>query len=94
MWGEVLFVYSSFWVPESSSLTRRSVWDLWGEYDVSTLSFTSGSGIVTRHSGPTVKVPANSRIAVVGPYDEVQRLQADHGIIDPDARVRHTPAGR
>ncbi len=87
--GDDLFVYSSFWVPEASSLTSQSVWDLWGKYDVNTLSFTSDSGAISRHSGPTVTVPPNSTIAVVGPYEEVQRLQAEHGIIDSDARVRH-----
>ena len=88
--GDVLFVYSAFWVPEGSSLTRQSVWDLWGKYDVNTLSFTNASGDVTRHSGPTVTVPPNSKIAVVGPYEQVQLLQADHGIIDASARVRHS----
>lgn len=88
--GDVLFVYSAFWVPEESSLTGQSVWDLWGKYDVNTLSFTSASGEVTRHSGPTVTVPANSKIAVVGPYDQVQLLQADHGIIESAARVGHS----
>jgi Trk K+ transport system NAD-binding subunit len=90
--GEDLFVYAAFWVPEDSSLTRQTVWDLWGKYDVNTLSFTSKSGAVSRHSGPTVTVPPNSTIAVVGPYEEVQRLQAEHGIIDSDARVRHMKA--
>jgi voltage-gated potassium channel Kch len=88
--GDVLFVYSAFWVPEDSSLTHQSVWDLWGKYDVSTLSFTNASGDVTRHSGPTVTVPPKSTIAVVGPYDQVQLMQADHGIIDASARVRHS----
>ena len=87
--GDVLFVYSEFWVPEASSLTKQSVWDLWGKYDVNTLSFTSTSGSVTRHSGPTVTVPKDSKIAVVGPYEQVQQLQADHGIIDSAAQVRH-----
>lgn len=87
--GDVLFVYSEFWVPEASSLTKQSVWDLWGKYDVNTLSFTSTSGSVTRHSGPTVTVPKDSKIAVVGPYEQVQQLQADHGIIDSTAQVRH-----
>jgi hypothetical protein len=88
--GDDLFVYSAFWVPEGSSLTSQSVWDLWGKYDVNTLSFTSAEGAISRHSGPTVTVPPNSTIAVVGPYDEAQRLQADHGIIESNARVRHT----
>ncbi|MEN8238247.1 MAG: NAD(P)-binding protein [Actinomycetota bacterium] len=90
--GDVLFVYAGFWVPEGSTLTKRTVWDLWGEYDVNTLSFTSASGEITRHSGPTITVPPNARVAVVGPYDQVQRLQADHGIIDPSERVRHNAA--
>lgn len=90
--GDVLFVYAAFWVPEDSKLTAKTVWDLWGEYDVNTLSFTSASGQIARHSGPTVTIPANSRVAVVGPYDQVQRLQAEHGIIDPSARVKHNTA--
>lgn len=89
--GEVLFVYSSFWVPEGSSLTRLSVWDMWGKYDVNILSFTDAAGVIARHSGPTVTVPAKSTVAVVGPYDQVQLLQADHGIIDAASRVRHQP---
>jgi Trk K+ transport system NAD-binding subunit len=91
---DVLFVYSAFWVPEGSSLTDQTVWDLWGKYDVNTLSVTSASGEVKRHSGPTVTIQANSKLAVVGPYDQVQRLQADHGVIEAGARVRHknTPA--
>lgn len=73
-----------------SSLTGQSVWDLWGKYDVNTLSFTSTAGVVTKHSGPTATVPPNSKIAVVGPYDQIQLLPADHGIIDATARVRHS----
>ncbi len=87
--GDVLFVHSTFQVPEGSRLTSTSVWDLWGEYDVNTLSFTSASGVVTRHSGPTVTVPPNTTIAVVGPYEQVQRLQADHNIIEPSASVKY-----
>ena len=82
-------MYATFWVPEGSTLTGKTVWDLWGEYDVNILSFTRASGKIARHSGPTVTVPATSKVAVVGPYDQVQRLQADHGIIDPSARVKH-----
>ncbi len=90
--GDVLFVHSTFWVPAASPLTRESVWDLWGKYHVTTLSFTDASGSVDLHPGPTVHVPPDSRIAVVGPYDQVQRVQADHGIIDPKARVKHESA--
>ena len=79
-------------MPEDSNLTAKTVWDLWGEYDVNTLSFTSATGQIARHSGPTVTIPANSRIAVLGPYDQVQRLQAEHGIIDPSARAKHNTA--
>jgi voltage-gated potassium channel Kch len=86
--GDVLFVHSTFWVPETSSLTDQSVWDLWGKYDVSTLGFTDSTGTVAWHPGPTVHVPPESKITVVGPYEQVQHLQADHGIIDPAARVR------
>ena len=87
--GEVLFVHSSFLVPEGSSLTERSVWDIWGRYDVNTLGFTDSSGAIAWHPGPTAQVPPGSKITVVGPFGQVQRLQADHGIIDPAARVRH-----
>ncbi len=90
--GDVLFVHSTFWVPAASSLISESVWDLWGKYHVTTLSFTDASGVVTLHPGPTVHVPPESRMAVVGPYDQVQRVQADHGIIDPKARVKHESA--
>jgi voltage-gated potassium channel Kch len=87
--GKVLFVHSTFHVPETSTLTQESVWDIWGKYDVNTLSFTDKSGAVTWHPGPTFHVPGDAKIAVVGPYDQVQHLQADHGIIDPTARVKH-----
>jgi Trk K+ transport system NAD-binding subunit len=86
--GDVLHVHSAFWVPEDSSLTNQSIWDIWGKYDVNTLTFTDRSGAVTRHPGPTVHVPANSKMTVVGPYEQVQHLQADHGIIDPAAKVK------
>lgn len=94
--GDVLFVHSTFVVPESSSLTEESVWDLWGKYDVNTLSYTDESGAVVWHPNQTAHVPPNSRITVVGPYDHVQHLQADHGIIDPEARVKRqgTPLTR
>lgn len=88
--GTVLFVHSAFWVSEDSSLIHQSVWDLWGKYNVNTLSFTEGSEPAVWHPSPTAHVPANSRIDVVGPYEHVQRLQADHGIIDPRARVKHS----
>lgn len=87
--GDVLFVHSTFWVPQDSPLSRETVWDLHGKYDVTTLSFTDAEGVVAWHPGPTVHVPGDSRIAVVGPYEQVQHLQADHGIIDPAARVKH-----
>lgn len=90
--GKVLFVHSSFRVPEASTLPRESVWDIWGKYHVTTLSFTPESGTAQLHPGPTDHVPPESRMAVVGPYDQVQRLQADHGIIDPKARVKHQSA--
>jgi voltage-gated potassium channel Kch len=89
--GEVLFVHSTFWVPKGSPLCRETVWDLQGKYDVNTLSFTDAAGSVTWHPGPTVHIPEDSRIALVGPYEQVQHLQADHGIIDPAARVKHQP---
>jgi len=88
--GDVLFVHSAFLVPENSPLTHESVWDIWGKYDVNTLGFVDASGSMDRHPGPAVKIPPDSKITVVGPYEQVQRLQADHGIIDPSARVRHT----
>ncbi|MCP4250436.1 MAG: hypothetical protein GY778_25615, partial [bacterium] len=90
--GEVLFVHSTFWVPVDSPLSRETVWDLQGKYDVNTLSFTDAEGAVTWHPGPILHVPGDSRIALVGPYEQVQRLQADHGIIDPAARVKHQSA--
>ena len=92
--GDVLFVHSTFWVPDGSSLTALSVWDIWGKYDVNTLTFTDAAGAVTWHPSPTVHVPVESSLTVVGPYEQVQHLQADHGIIDPGARVKHrsTPA--
>jgi len=90
--GDVLFVHSTFWVPPGSPLTHESVWDLWGKYHVTTLSFTDAAGRANLHPSPTVHVPAESRISVVGPYDQVQRVQADHGIIDPKARVKHQSA--
>lgn len=90
--GDVLFVHSTFWVPEGSPLAHESVWDLWGKYHVTTLSFTDAAGRVNLHPSPTVHVPVESRMAVVGPYDQVQRVQADHGIIDPKARVKHQSA--
>jgi voltage-gated potassium channel Kch len=90
--GDVLFVHSTFHVPEASTLAHESVWDIWGKYHVTTLSFTDAAGSVSLHPGPTVHVPAGSRMAVVGPYDQVQRVQADHGIIDPRARVKHQSA--
>ena len=86
---DVLFVHSAFEVPSGSSLTQLSVWDIWGRYDVNTLSFTDSSGSVSWHPSPTLHVPAGATIAVVGPYEHVQHLQADHGIIDPSARVKH-----
>ncbi len=87
--GDVLFVHSAFRVPEDSPLTHETVWDLWGKYNVNTLGFVYDSGSMDRHPGPATKIPATSKITVVGPYEQVQRLQADHGIIDPSARVRH-----
>ena len=86
---DVLFVHSAFEVPGDSPLTHLSVWDIWGRYDVNTLSFTDASGAVSWHPSPTLHVPAGATIAVVGPYEHVQHLQADHGIIDPSARVKH-----
>ncbi len=86
---DVLFVHSRFWVPKGSSIQRKSIWDLWGKFNVNVLGFTDSAGVATRHPGPTVHVPAESTVDVVGPYDHVQRLQADHGIIDPRARVKH-----
>lgn len=86
---DVLFVHSAFAVPAESSLTQLSVWDIWGRYDVNTLSFTDSSGVVSWHPGPTLHVPAGATVTVVGPYEHVQHLQADHGIIDPSARVKH-----
>ena len=87
--GDTLFVHSVFRVPEGSSLTSLSVWDIWGKYDVTTLIFTDASGAVSRHPSPTTHVPAGCEITVVGPYEQVQHLQADHGIIDPAAKVKH-----
>ena len=87
--GDVLFVHSEFWVPHDSALTKKTVWDVWGRYDVNTLSFTDKSGAVTWHPGPTLHVPPGAKMAVVGPYEQVQHLQADHGIIDPAERVKH-----
>lgn len=87
--GDVLFVHSEFVVPQESSLTHKSVWDLWGEYNVSTLGFETASGSMDRHPGPSLKIPGGVTLTVVGPYEQVQRLQAGHGIIDPSARVRH-----
>ncbi len=86
---DVLFVHSAFDVPRDSTLINLSVWDIWGRYDVNTLSFTDASGTVSWHPSPTLHVPAGATIAVVGPYEHVQHLQADHGIIDPAARVKH-----
>jgi voltage-gated potassium channel Kch len=85
----VLFVHSAFVVPAGCSLTKLSVWDIWGRYDVNTLSFTDPSGVVSWHPSPNDHVPEGSAICVVGPYEHVQHLQADHGIIDPSARVKH-----
>jgi Trk K+ transport system NAD-binding subunit len=90
--GEVLFVHSRFFVPEGSPLTHESAWDLWGKYNVNVLSFTDRSGAVTWHPSPTVHVSAESTVDVLGPYDHVQRLQADYGIIDPTQRVKHRSA--
>lgn len=85
----VLFVHSAFEIPAGSSLAKLSVWDIWGRYDVNTLSFIDPSGAVTWHPGPNDHVLEKSTICVVGPYEHVQHLQADHGIIDPSARVKH-----
>lgn len=87
--GDTLFVHSVFRVPEGSSLTNLSVWDIWGKYDVTTLIFTDAAGVVSRHPSPTTHVPAGCEITVVGPYEQVQHLQADHGIIDPAEKVKH-----
>lgn len=86
---ESLFVHSRFWVPKGSSIARESIWDLWGKYNVNVLGFTDISGTATRHPGPNDHVSDECTVDVVGPYDHVQRLQADHGIIDPAARVKH-----
>lgn len=86
---ETLFVHSRFWVPGGSTIVRESIWDLWGKFNVNVLGFTDKAGVATRHPGPTDHVPVESTVDVVGPYDHVQRLQADHGIIDPKARVKH-----
>ena len=86
---DVLFVHSALEVPADSTLTKLSVWDVWGRYDVNTLSFTDAAGTVSWHPGPNAHVPSNATITVVGPYEHVQHLQADHGIIDPAARVKH-----
>jgi voltage-gated potassium channel len=86
---DVLFVHSAFEIPAGCSLTELSVWDIWGRYDVNTLSFTDRSGVVSWHPSPNDHVPEESTICVVGPYEHVQHLQADHGIIDPAARVKH-----
>ncbi len=87
--GDVLFVHSVFEVPEGSPLTHQSVWDIWGKYDVNTLMFTNSAGVGSWHPSPTLHIPGDSTITVVGPYESVQHLQADHGIIDPAARVKH-----
>ncbi len=87
--GEVLFVHAAISVPEHSTLTHETVWDIWGKYNVNTLGFVDAKGRMDQHPGPAVKIPPNSKITVVGPYEQIQRLQADHGIIDPAQRVRH-----
>jgi voltage-gated potassium channel Kch len=91
--GDILFVHSAFDVPLNSSLTQLTVWDIWGRYDVNTLTVTDDSGVVNWHPSPTMHIPHNCVITVVGPYESVQHLQADHGIIDPHARVKHGVTG-
>lgn len=88
--ADVLFVHSRFWVPKGSSLVRESVWDLWGKYNVNILSFTDVSGSTTWHPSPNIHMPEESTLDALGPYENVQRLQADHGIIDPSQRVKHS----
>ena len=63
-----------------------------GTYTV-TLTVTDDSGVVNWHPSPTMHIPHNCVITVVGPYESVQHLQADHGIIDPHARVKHGVTG-
>ncbi len=87
---DVLFVHSRFWVPKGSPLVRESVWDLWGKYNVNILSFTDVSGSTTWHPSPNIHMPEESTLDALGPYENVQRLQADHGIIDPSQRVKHS----
>lgn len=87
--GDVLFVHSAFWVPSDSSLPKRTVWEAWGEYEINTLKFTDKSGSEDWHPGPAKHFPSGCKVALVGPYEQVQRLQADHGIIDVKERVRH-----
>jgi voltage-gated potassium channel len=87
--AEMLYVHSSFWVPENSTLSKTTVWDLWGKYDVNTISFTDAADVVSWNPGPSTKIPTRIQLALVGPYEQVQRLQADHGIIEPSDRIRH-----
>ncbi|MEN8041971.1 MAG: NAD(P)-binding protein [Actinomycetota bacterium] len=87
--GDVLFVHSAFVVPDDSTLTHETVWDIWGKYNVNTLGFVDANGTMDRHPGPAVHIPVKAKVTVVGPYEQIQRLQADHGIIEPSDRVRH-----
>lgn len=82
-------MHSSFWVPEHSTLSKTTVWDLWGKYDVNTISFTDAADVVSWNPGPSTTIPTRIQLALVGPYEQVQRLQADHGIIEPSDRIRH-----
>ncbi|MGI9667993.1 MAG: NAD-binding protein [Acidimicrobiia bacterium] len=87
--AEMLYVHSSFFVPEGSTLCSQTVWDLWGKYDVNTIGFTDMGENISRNPGPGTSIPDRTTIAVVGPYEQIQRLQVEHGIIDSAALVHH-----
>ena len=82
-----LYVYADFWIPKTSSLVEQTVWGVWNEYTINTLSFTDSVGNVEFGPGQMDKFPAGKKVGMVGPYDNVMELQVTHGMIAPADNV-------
>ena len=89
-----LYVYADFWIPKTSSLVEQTVWGVWNEYTINTLSSTDSAGNVEFDPGQMDKFPAGKKVGMVGPYDNVMELQVTHGIIAPTDNVPRVASGR
>jgi voltage-gated potassium channel Kch len=89
-----LYVFADFWVPAGSSIQQHTIWDVWNQYTVNTLSFTDAKGNVEFDPGQSSTYPAGTKVGVVGPYERVLELQVTHGIVEPADNVARVAVGR